>query len=94
MDDIKEGSRVLRVRTQHHDRDAITVAVEDTGSGIVPEKMEGIFDPFVTTKSEGMGLGLAICRMIVERHGGKLSARSDKKKGTIFQFTLPTQSAA
>jgi signal transduction histidine kinase len=93
MDAIEEGSRVLRVRTQYDDRDAITVAVEDTGLGIDPEKLDGIFDVFVTTKAQGMGLGLAICRMIIERHVGKLSASSDGKRGALFQFVLPIKSA-
>ena len=56
MDAIEEGSRVLRVRTQYDNHDAITVAVEDTGLGIDPEKLDGIFDVFVTTKAQGMGL--------------------------------------
>jgi signal transduction histidine kinase len=95
MNVVKDGSRVLRVRTQHDDRDAIIVAVEDTGPGIDPEKMGGIFDAFVTTKPQGMGLGLAICRMIVERHGGQISVLSDKKRGgALFQFILPIKSAA
>lgn len=93
MDAIEEGSRVLRVRTQYDDHDAITVAVEDTGLGIDPEKLDGIFDVFVTTKAQGMGLGLAICRMIIERHDGKLSASSDGKRGALFQFVLPIKSA-
>ena len=95
MDPIKSGSRMLRVITRYDNCDAITVAVEDTGPGIDPEKLDGIFDAFVTTKSQGRGLGLAICRMIIERHGGQLSAWSDKKKrGALFQFTLPIKSAA
>jgi signal transduction histidine kinase len=63
--------------------------VEDTGSGINPERLDSIFDPFITTKTDGMGLGLAICRMIVERHGGKLSALSDGRNGARFQLVLP-----
>jgi signal transduction histidine kinase len=95
MDAIEEGGRVLRVSTRRDDRDAITVAVQDTGPGIAPEKLDSIFDAFVTTKSRGMGLGLAICRMIIERHGGQLSAWSDKKKGgALFQFTLPIRPMA
>jgi signal transduction histidine kinase len=90
MDAVEEGSRVLRVTTQRDGHDAISVTVQDTGPGIAPEKLDSIFDAFVTTKSHGMGLGLAICRMIIQRHGGQLSARSDKKKGgALFQFTLP-----
>jgi signal transduction histidine kinase len=92
---IKDGRRILRVKTEHHDQDAIIVAVEDSGPGIDSDKLDGIFDAFVTTKSHGMGLGLAICRVIIERHGGELSAWSDKKrKGAIFQFKLPIKSAA
>ena len=95
MDSIKDGDKFLRVRTQSDGRDTIAVAVEDTGSGIPPEKLDEIFDAFITTKPKGMGLGLAICRMIIEQHGGKLSAWSDKKRrGALLQFTLPIKSAA
>ena len=84
-----DRSRVLRVITKSHGPDAIIVAVEDSGPGINPSRLDGIFDPFITTKPDGMGLGLAICRMIVERHGGKLSALSDGKNGARFQLILP-----
>jgi signal transduction histidine kinase len=89
MDNTIDRSRVLRVITNSRDPDAITVAVEDSGSGISPGQLDNIFDPFITTKPGGMGLGLAICRMIVERHGGNLSALSDGKSGARFQFVLP-----
>ena len=93
MDAIKDGRRVLQVRTERHDgRDEIVVAVEDSGQGIDPEKLDGIFDAFVSTKPQGMGLGLAICRMIIDRHGGQLSASSGKRRGAVFQFILPRQS--
>jgi signal transduction histidine kinase len=82
---------VLRVKTEYHGRDAITVTVQDSGPGIDPKKFDRIFDAFVTTKTEGMGLGLAICRMIVERHGGKLTASSDGIRGALFQFALPIE---
>jgi C4-dicarboxylate-specific signal transduction histidine kinase len=91
MDAVKDGSRLLGVRTERHERGAIIVAVRDTGPGIDPEKLDGIFDPFVTTKPQGMGLGLAICRMIVERHNGQLTASSDGKRGALFQFVLPIE---
>jgi C4-dicarboxylate-specific signal transduction histidine kinase len=89
MDNTTDRNRVLRLITKVHGRDAIVVAVEDSGPGIDPNRLEGIFDPFITTKADGMGLGLAICRMIVERHGGQLSALSDGKNGARFQFVLP-----
>ena len=90
MDATTDRSRVLRVTTQLHGRDAIAVTVEDSGPGIDPQKLDGIFTAFLTTKSQGMGLGLAICSMIVEQHGGQLTASSDGKSGALFQFVLPT----
>jgi PAS domain S-box-containing protein len=89
MDNTTNRSRVLRVITNSQDSDAIIVAVEDSGPGINPKDLESIFDPFITTKPDGIGLGLAICRMIVERHDGKLSASSDGKNGARFQLVLP-----
>jgi PAS domain S-box-containing protein len=89
MDSTMDRRRALRVITQNYGPDAITVAVEDSGPGINPGRLTRIFDPFITTKSDGMGLGLAICRMIVERHGGELSAFSDGENGARFQFLLP-----
>jgi signal transduction histidine kinase len=86
-------SRVLRVKTEVHGPDAVMVAVNDSGPGIDPTRLESIFESFVTTKPQGMGLGLAICRTIVERHGGKLSASSDGANGALFQFVLPVGSA-
>jgi signal transduction histidine kinase len=91
MDATTRG-RLLRVRTRLNDHDAITVAVQDSGPGIDPGKINEIFGAFFTTKSHGMGLGLAICRMIIEHHGGQLTASSDGKNGTLFEFTLPIES--
>jgi PAS domain S-box-containing protein len=91
MDNTMDRSRVLRVITKSQGPDAVIVAVEDTGPGIDPTRLDSIFDPFVTTKPDGMGLGLAICSMIVERHGGKLSALSDGKNGAQFQLVLPVR---
>jgi PAS domain S-box-containing protein len=90
MDNTTDRDRVLRVRTGLHNRDAIIVAVEDSGPGVDPKQVGSIFDAFFTTKSHGIGLGLAICRMIVERHGGQLTAASDGNNGALFQFVLPT----
>ena len=86
-----DRSRVLRVITKSHGPDAIILAVEDSGPGINPEGLDSIFDPFITTKPDGMGLGLAICRLIVERHDGQLSALSDGKNGARFQLVLPVR---
>jgi signal transduction histidine kinase len=91
MDAIKDRNRVLQIKTQRNDRDAITVLVNDTGPGIDPKKLDRIFETFVTTKAGGMGLGLAICRTIIERHGGQLTATSDGKRGASFQFVLPIE---
>jgi PAS domain S-box-containing protein len=91
MDNTTDRTRVLRLITMSHGPEAIIVAVEDSGPGIDPTRLDSIFDPFTTTKRDGMGLGLAICRMIVERHGGKLSALSDGKNGARFQLVLPVE---
>jgi signal transduction histidine kinase len=92
MDATTERDRVLRVRTGIKDLDTITVAVQDSGPGINPKQIDGIFGAFFSSKSHGMGLGLAICRMIIEHHGGHLTAWSDGKNGSLFQFTLPIES--
>ena len=91
MSTIKDDRRMLQLRTQRHGDDAIVVEVEDSGTGIDPADLNSIFDAFFTTKSHGMGLGLAICRMIIERHGGRLSASSDGTNGALFQVILPTR---
>jgi C4-dicarboxylate-specific signal transduction histidine kinase len=88
MNTTQNVLRALQVKTAHQG-DKIIVSVEDTGPGIDPEKLDHIFDPFVTTKGHGMGLGLAICRMIVERHEGELSASPAHPHGVVFQIVLP-----
>ena len=97
LDAMKADSsteRTLRVRTEKRGRDAIGISVQDSGPGIEPGQIDRIFDPFVTTKKNGMGMGLAICRMIVERHGGRLSASSDTGTGARFDIKLPIEAAA
>jgi len=93
MASTTDRSRVLRIRTERHGRDEIAVSVEDSGPGIDSDKMDGIFEPFITTKDGGMGLGLAICRMIIERHEGRLTASSEIEGGALFRFILPIQTA-
>jgi len=89
METSSNRDRVLDVKTELCDAMTIRVAIEDSGPGIDQDKLDGIFSAFVTTKRHGMGLGLAISRMIVEYHGGKLTASSNKKGGASFQFVLP-----
>ena len=97
LDAMKSSSiakRNLRVQTETRGRQAIRVSVQDLGPGIEPEHLGQIFDAFVTTKKDGMGMGLAICRMIIERHGGQLSASSGIDTGAQFEITLPIEPAA
>jgi signal transduction histidine kinase len=89
MDRTRVEIRELRLRTESRDHDGAIISVMDTGPGVDPEKLDSIFDAFVTTKPQGLGLGLAICRMIVERHGGQLVASSGNKGGALFQMILP-----
>ena len=84
-----DRTRVLKVRTEIHHHDAIRVTVEDSGIGIAHKQLNHIFDAFVSTKATGMGLGLGICKMIIERHGGDIYASSDGKTGTTMQFVVP-----
>jgi two-component system, NtrC family, sensor kinase len=89
MQDDKAGPRMLQVSTLSHGGNRVMVAVEDSGPGIDPKHAAKIFDAFITTKADGMGLGLALARMIVERHGGHLSVASAQPRGSIFRVVLP-----
>jgi signal transduction histidine kinase len=89
MDGVDDNRRVLTVRSGDGDGKVIIAEVEDTGHGIDPENIKSVFDPLVTTKPAGMGLGLAICRMIMDRHGGQLSVSAAQPRGTIFRMVLP-----
>ena len=89
---VEQGSRELVVRTSKDKSDTISVAVCDTGIGLHDDVMERIFDPFFTTKPQGMGMGLSICRSIVEAHGGFLWAENNPDGGATFWFTLPISS--
>jgi signal transduction histidine kinase len=67
----------------------VCVAVRDTGHGLRPESLPRLFEPFYTTKPDGMGMGLSICRSIIEAHGGRLWATGWESRGALFQFTIP-----
>ena len=82
-------ARVLRLTSALHDADGVLITVEDSGPGIAPENLDKIFDPFFTTKSTGMGMGLSICRSIIEAHGGRLWASGVAPHGCIFHVVLP-----
>jgi signal transduction histidine kinase len=86
------GLRQVTIRTSVNDGGGVLVAVEDRGPGLTAEAAEDIFDPFVTTKLDGMGLGLSITRTVIEAHGGSLSASPAPSGGTVFQFTIPSAS--
>jgi signal transduction histidine kinase len=67
----------------------VLVAVRDSGPGLTPESFDRVFQAFHTTKPDGMGMGLSICRSIVEAHGGRVWATANAPRGVVFQFTLP-----
>ena len=87
-------ARVLRVSSARHEPYGVLITVADTGPGIDPKNMDRIFDSFFTTKSHGMGMGLSICRSIIEAHEGHLSLSPGAGGGTAFQIALPTGEAA
>jgi signal transduction histidine kinase len=89
MDAVDGDDRILRVRAERHGGNAIIVAVEDSGPGINPQQLKTIFDAFITTKPNGLGLGLAICRLIIERHKGQLSVAPAEPRGSAFRIVLP-----
>ena len=84
-----DPARVLRIESKPFQSDGVEVTVEDSGTGIEPENINRIFDAFFTTKANGMGMGLAICRLIVEAHGGTLSVAPAVPHGSVFRVVLP-----
>jgi signal transduction histidine kinase len=93
MSSDSEGLRELTIRTATNAPGTLLVAVCDSGPGIAPENIERLFEPFYTTKTSGMGMGLTICRSIIEAHGGRLWAIANVPRGAIFQFTVPVHPA-
>ena len=92
MGDGHAGARELLISTEQ-DHNGVLVAVRDSGPGIDAGRLECVFDPFYTTKSKGMGMGLSICRSIIKTHGGRLWATACQPHGTLFQFTIPARRA-
>jgi PAS domain S-box-containing protein len=93
MSAVTNRARVLRIKTEEHKLDGVLITVEDSGVGIDPQNLDRIFDTFFTTKSQGMGMGLSICRSIVESHDGHLSVAPAQPHGSIFHVSLPTGAA-
>ena len=87
MNSVEEGARELSIRTEQNQTGGVLVAVRDSGPGI--EHFERVFDPFYTTKTSGLGMGLAICRSIIDAHGGRLWVDASEPRGAVFRFTLP-----
>jgi PAS domain S-box-containing protein len=92
MSGMSEGLRELLISTQNADSEGVLVAVRDSGPGLAPESVERLFESFYTTKPGGLGMGLSICRSIIEAHHGRLWASANTPNGAVFQFTLPTYS--
>jgi signal transduction histidine kinase len=86
-----DGSREVEVDVTQPDPACVRVGIKDTGKGIDPSIADRLFQPFVTTKAEGLGMGLVIVRSIINRHGGDLRVFSNQSRGATFEFTLPVQ---
>ena len=93
MHDVVDRPRTLRIQAEHHRPDSTVIAVEDSGPGIDAKNKDRIFEAFFSTKGSGLGLGLSICRSIVESHGGQLWASPNVPHGTIFHIRLPMSPA-
>jgi signal transduction histidine kinase len=89
MSTIVNRPRILQVRSEVHEINHLMITVEDSGTGIDPKNVDRIFDTFFTTKSQGMGMGLSICRSIIERHGGWISVTHGEPHGSMFHILLP-----
>jgi signal transduction histidine kinase len=94
MSGIKERPRELTIVSASDGPDSVSVEVRDSGTGLDPEHAPHLFEPFYTTKAEGLGIGLSISRSILEAHGGRLSAAANAPHGTVFSFSLPVNEPA
>jgi C4-dicarboxylate-specific signal transduction histidine kinase len=91
MSSVEDGVRELSIRTEQSQTDGILFAVQDSGPGIDPGNLERVFEPFYTTKTSGIGMGLSICRSIINGHGGRFWAAPNEPRGAVFQFNLPPE---
>jgi C4-dicarboxylate-specific signal transduction histidine kinase len=91
MSGVTKGARDLLISTGKADSEDVLVSVRDSGPGLAPAALEGLFDAFYSTKPSGLGLGLSICRSIIEAHGGRLWATGLHPHGALFQFTIPAR---
>jgi signal transduction histidine kinase len=91
MSGLEDGKRELHISIARIEPEGVCVAVRDTGHGLRPESLPRLFEPFYTTKPEGMGMGLSICRSIIEAHGGRLWATGCEPRGALFQFAIPAE---
>ena len=89
MATVVDRTRVVTIRTEEHEAHDVLVAIRDAGIGMAPESLGRLFSPFYTTKPEGLGLGLSICRSIVEAHGGRIWAARNAGPGMTFKFAIP-----
>ena len=89
MSSVEQGARELSIRIEQDQAGGVLVEVRDSGSGIDPGNHERVFEPFYTTKTSGVGMGLSICRSIIDGHGGRLWVSANESQGAVFQFTLP-----
>jgi len=91
MKPVTDRPHVLRIQTKYHEERAVLVAVADSGVGLNSPRVDKLFETFYTTKPDGLGMGLSICRSIIEGHGGRLWAEPNNGSGATFQFTLPVE---
>jgi PAS domain S-box-containing protein len=89
MSSVEDGTRELLIRAEQSQTGGTLVAVHDSGPGVDPVNPERVFEPFYTTKTSGIGMGLSICQTIIHGHGGRLWMCANEPRGTVFQFTLP-----
>jgi C4-dicarboxylate-specific signal transduction histidine kinase len=89
MHDVADRHRVLRIKTEIYETSHLLITVEDSGTGIEPSDLDIILEPFFTTKSNRMGMGLSICWSIIANHGGRLAVAHGQPHGSIFQVFLP-----